>query len=126
MREKNIAQILTDFESLTQAEKIGRLHFHLLEIGTMTRDTLSPEFFDCLPPLSELPSEAEQCDSTLRIDPSSFLDETYCSVPDLEEIPNPDSTEIPSFLGQNYENRDCTRVLRSSVNLRSSFHPLSM
>ena len=63
----------------------------------MTKDTLSPEFFDCLPPLSELPSEAEQCDSTLRIDPSSFLDETYCSVPDLEEIPNPDSTEIPSF-----------------------------
>ena len=83
----------------------------------MTRDTLSPEFFDCLPPLCELPSEAEQCDSTLRID---------CSVPDMEEIPNHDSTELPSFLGQNYENRDCTRVLRSSVNLRSSFHPLSM
>ena len=56
-----------------QAEKIGRLHFHLVEIGTMTKGTLSPEFFDCLPPLSELPSEAEQCDSTLRIDPSSFL-----------------------------------------------------
>ena len=36
--------------------------------------------------------------------------------------PDPDS----SFLGQNYENRDCTRVLRSNRKLRSSFHPCSM
>ena len=28
---------------------------------------------------------------------SSFLDESICSVPDLEELPNPDLTEIPSF-----------------------------
>ena len=54
---------------------------------------------------------------------SSFLDETVCSVQDLEEIQNPDSTDYPSFLGQNYENRDCTRVLRSNVS-KSSFHPL--
>ena len=46
-----------------------------------------------------------------------------CSVPDLEEIPNPDSTDYPSSLGQNYENRDCTRVLTSNVS-KSSFHPL--
>ena len=26
---------------------------------------------------------------------------------------NPDSTDLPSFLGQNYDNRDCTRVFRS-------------
>ena len=51
------------------------------------------------------------------------MDETVCSVPDLEEIPNPDSTDYPSFPGQNYENRDCTRVLRSNVS-KSSFHPL--
>ena len=41
----------------------------------------------------------------------------------LLEIPNPDSTDYPSFLGQNYENLDCTRVLRSNVS-KSSFHPL--
>ena len=44
---------------------------------------------------------------------SSFLDESICSVPDLEEHPNPDLTEIPSFLGQNYQTRDCGRILRS-------------
>ena len=42
---------------------------------------------------------------------SSFLNETVCSVPDLEKLSNPDSIDLPSFLGQNYENRDCTRVL---------------
>ena len=48
------------------------------------------------------------------------MDETVCSVPDLEEIPNPDSTDYPR---QNYENRDCTRVLGSNVS-KSLFHPL--
>ena len=70
------------------------------------------------PPLTEI--ETEQTEPTNF---SSFLDETVCSVPDLEEIPNPDSTDYPSFLGQNYENRDRTRVLRSNMS-KSSFHPL--
>ena len=50
------------------------------------------------------------------------MDETVCSVPDLEEIPNPDSTDYPSFPLQNYENRDYTRVRRSNVS-KSSCHP---
>ena len=41
LREKNIAQILTEFEGLTQAQKIDGLQFHLLEIGTLTKDNLS-------------------------------------------------------------------------------------
>ena len=40
LREKNIAQILTEFEGLTQAQKIGGLQFHLLEVGTLTKDNL--------------------------------------------------------------------------------------
>ena len=78
-----------------------------------------------MPPLSENElTETEQTEPPIRtgINFSSFLDETVCSVPDLEELPNPDSTDLPSFLGQNYENRDCTRVLRSNVS-KSSFHP---
>ena len=117
---------MTEFEGLTQAQKIGRLKFHLLEIGTMTKDHLSPEFFDCLPPLTELETETEENGPSICINFNSFLDETISSVPDLEEIPNLDSTEIPSFLGQNYENRDCTRVLRSNNHLRSSAHPYSL
>ena len=121
LRENNIFDILKKFESLAQSEKIASLQFHLLEIGTLTKKTLSPEYFNCLPPLTEI--ETEQTEPSICINVSSFLDETVCSVPDLEEIPNPDSTDYPSFLGQNYENRDCTRVLRSNVS-KSSFHPL--
>ena len=70
--------------------------------------------------------ETEISVSPIFIDPSSFLDETLCSVPDLEKFPDPDSTNVPSFLVQNYENRDCSHVLRSNRKLRSSFHPCSM
>ena len=113
LRENNIFDILKKFESLTQSEKLASLQFHLLQIGTLSKKNLSPEYFDCLPPLTEI--ETEQTEPPTCINFSSFLDETVCSVPDLEEIPNPDSTDLPSFLGQNYENRDCARVLRSYV-----------
>ena len=45
-----------------------------------------------------------------------------CSVFDLEKSPNPDLTDFS--LGQNYENRDCPRVLRSHKS-RSHFHPFA-
>ena len=43
LRENNIYEILTNFESLSQSEKIARLQFHLLEIGTLTKKTLNFE-----------------------------------------------------------------------------------
>ena len=89
--------LLTKYESLSQTDKIAHLQFHLLEIGTLTKASLSPEFFDCLPALTEIEIEAEQNDPPICINFSSFLDESICSVPDLEELPNPDMTEIPSF-----------------------------
>ena len=61
---KHIFDILIKYEALTQSEKI-------------------------LPPLTELELETEQNDPTVCISFSSFLDETNCSVPDLEELPNP-------------------------------------
>ena len=74
-----------------------------------------------MPPLTEIELEIEQNDPHKSIDLSSFLDETSCSVPDLEEIPNPDMTNVPSFLGQNYKSRNCTRVLRPHKN-SSAYH----
>ena len=50
LRQNNIYEILKKFESLTQTEKIASLQFHLLEIGTLSKKHLSPEYFDCLPP----------------------------------------------------------------------------
>ena len=102
------------------------MQFYLLEIGTLTKASLSPEYFDCFPALTEIEIEAEQNDPPICINFSSFLDESICSVPDLEELPNPDMTEIPSFLGQNYETRDCGRVLRSHKKSMSTYHPFSM
>ena len=120
LRQTDISDILTKYEALTQSEKIATLQYHLLEIGTLTKNSLSPEYFDCLPPLTELELETEQNDPTVCIIFSSFLDETNCSVPDLEELPNPDLTDVPGlslteFLGQNYQARDCARVLRTLV-----------
>ena len=61
---------------------------------------------------------------------SSFLDESICSIPDLEELPNSDLAEIPSFLGQNYQPGDCGRVLRSHKKSMSAdmsaYHPMSI
>ena len=74
------------------------LQFHLLEIVILTKKTLSPKYFNCLSPLTEI--KTEQTEPSICINVSSFLDETVGSVPDLEEIPNPDSTDYPSFLGQ--------------------------
>ena len=97
LRQTDISDILTKYEALTQSEKIATLQYHLLEIGTLTKNSLSPEYFDCLPPLTELELETEQNDPTVCISFSSFLDETNCSVPDLEELPNPDLTDVQSW-----------------------------
>jgi len=98
LSETNIFDILTKYEALTQSEKIATLQYHLLEIGTLTKKSLSPEYFDCLPPLTDLELETiQQNDPTVCISFSSFLDKTNCSVPDLEELPNPDSTNVSSF-----------------------------
>jgi len=50
LRQNNIYEILKKFESLSQTEKIASLQFHLLEISTLSKKHLSPEYFDCLPP----------------------------------------------------------------------------
>ena len=43
LRETNIFDILTKYEALTQSEKIATLQYHLLEIGKLTKKSLSPK-----------------------------------------------------------------------------------
>ena len=50
---------MTEFEGQTQAQKIDGLQFHLLEIGTLTKDNRSPEYFEVLAPLIEISTETE-------------------------------------------------------------------
>ena len=94
----------------------------MLSCGTVCSKHLDPTFFDCLPPLTELESVMEITEPPAFTE-TSFLDNTLSSIPDLEHIPCPEMTEIPSFLGQNYQSRDCSRVTRSKTN-RSTFNPI--
>ena len=54
LREKNIYDILVTYERYSSLEKIANLQFHLLKIGALTKDSLSPEYFNCLPALTEI------------------------------------------------------------------------
>ena len=76
-----------------------------------------------MPPLTEIESEMEVTVLPVAFTETSFLDNTLSSIPDLEHIPCPEMTEIPSFLGQNYQSRDCSRVTRSKTN-RSYLNPI--
>ena len=67
LRETDIFDILTKYEGLSQTTKIAHLQFHLLEIGTLIKASLSPEYFDCLPALTEIEIVAEQNDPSKRI-----------------------------------------------------------
>ena len=68
-----------------------------------------------VPPLTKL---NEQPEPVTFLSEKSFLDD---SIPELEPIPT--MTEIPSFIGQEYENRDCNRVRTRSKSAR--FTPIS-
>ena len=52
LREKNISQILTEFEILTQAQK-STVYSSIFQ-KQETKDNLSPEYFEVLPPLTEI------------------------------------------------------------------------
>ena len=54
LREKDIFDTLTKYEGWSQTTKIAHLQFHLLEIGTLTKASLSQEYFDCLPAVHKL------------------------------------------------------------------------
>ena len=64
-----------------------------------------------MPPLTEIESGMEVTVLPVAFTETSVLDKlsTLSSIPDLEHIPCPEMTELPSFLGQNYETRDCCR-----------------
>ena len=108
------------YEALTKSEKrcnftnCTTLLYHILQIGLLTKKSFSPEYFDCLPRLNELELETEQNDP-------KWSDETNCSVPDLEELPNPDSTNVPII------KHDIVLVyFRSDRKSSSNYHPFSL
>ena len=111
-RESSLLELLREFESLSKDLQIQHLHSHLLNLGTNASKKLDATYFDHLPVLTEINEVSEP---TICIPDKSFLDD---SVPDLEVIPV--MTEIPSFIGQNYENRDSKRVCTRSKSARLS------
>ena len=61
LRQNNIYEILKKFESLTQTEKLPPYSFIYWKSAPSVKKHLSPEYFDCLPPLTEIEqAETEQ------------------------------------------------------------------
>ena len=64
---------------------------------------------DVLPLMEEIEVEPEIYGKSF-LENSSFVDESI-DVPPLENIP--DHSELPSFLGKNFGDRQCGRITRS-------------
>ena len=97
--------MLSDYESLTESQQIQNMQHHLLSCGTNASENLDAAYFDC-----EIPDIRP--DSI--ISEKSYIDDSYADIsdiPDLEVIP--EVSDLPSFLGQEYASRECTRILRS-------------
>ena len=102
--------MLSDYESLTESQQIQNMQHHLLSCGTYASEKLDAAYFDCLPSLEEIPDIRP--DSI--ISEKSYIDDSdadMSDIPDLEVIP--EVSDLPSFLGQEYASRECTRILRS-------------
>ena len=74
-----------------------------------TSDVCTPEYFDVLPLMEDIVVEPEIWEKSFRkiVQKNESID-----VPPLEIIP--DMTELPSFLGKDFEYRQCARITRSN------------
>ena len=104
---------MNDFEKLSESRKIQNLHSHVLDCGTYTSDHCDSQYFAVLPLMEEIEVEAEKS----FLENSSFVDESI-DVPPLENLP--DLSELPSFLGKDFGDRQCGRITRSRS---SRFNP---
>ena len=107
--QDSLLNSLQKFEKLSELQKIQNLHYHVLDCGTYTSDVCTPEYFAVLPLMEEIVVEPEISEKSF-LENSGFADESI-DVPPLEIIP--DITELPSFLGKDFENRQCARITRS-------------
>ena len=98
--QDNVLNSLQKFEKFSRSEKIQNLHNHILDCGTYTSDVCTPEYFAVLNIFC----------IKYFLENSGFVDESI-DVPQLEIIP--DITKLPSFLGKDFENRQCARITRS-------------
>ena len=80
---------------ITDLEQVESLNHHLLNYGTVCSDKLSPNYFDCLPPLPSL-TDIEPQESPI-INEKSYLDDTCGSITEQESLPK--MTELQTILG---------------------------
>ena len=114
-----------DFEKLNASNKMQSLQFHVLSCGTYTSDVCDPQYFDVLPVLDELETEKSVLEPSIIVeksflDHSSIVDESLDTPPPLEIIPN--VSDIPSFLGSDFGDRQCGRITRSKSSRYNPIH----
>ena len=139
VNQDSLLNSLKKFEKISESQKIQNLHYHVLDCGTCTSDVCTPEYFDVLPlvevmeeivvevmeeivveeivveeivveVMEEIVVEPEISEKSF-LENSGFFDESI-DVPPLKIIP--DMTELPSFLGKDFEDRQCALITRSN------------
>ena len=95
-----------------------------MDCGTYTSDVCSPKYFEVLPMLDQL--EIEPLSETLKvtenlISEESFLDSST-NIPPLESVP--EVSELPSFLGADFGNREGQKSHRITRSKSARFNPI--
>ena len=111
VHQDSLLNSLKEFEKLSESDKIQNLHYHVLDCGTYTSESCDPQFFSVLPLMEEIDIEPELSEKPF-LENSSFIDNSI-DVPPLEDI-LPNMTELPSFLGKEFGDRQCGRITRSN------------
>lgn len=124
IHQDSLSKSLTDFERLSEHNKIKNLKYHILDCGTYTSDVCCPKYFEVLPMLDQL--EIEPLSETLKttenlISEESFLDSST-SIPPLESVP--EVSELPSFLGTDFGTREGQKSGRMTRSKSARFNPI--
>ena len=64
IHQDSLSKSLTDFERLSEHNKIKNLKYHILDCGTYTSDVCCPKYFEVLPMLDQL--EIERLDRLVQ------------------------------------------------------------
>ena len=111
VHQDSLLNSLKEFEKFSDSDKIQNLHYHVLDCGTYTSEFCDPQFFSVLLLLEEIDMEPELSEKPFS-ENSSFIDNSI-DIPPVKDI-LPNMTELPTFLGKEFDDRQCGRITRSN------------
>ena len=107
---------------MSESDQLQNRHYHTLDCRTYTSSVCDPQYFAVLPLLDEIETENE---NVSILNEKSFLENNSLNdesvdIPPLEAIPV--ICDIPSFLGTDFEDRQCGRITRSKSSRYNPIH----